>query len=712
MYGKRVKIFIAISLGLMIVCVLRLVQMQLLADSSLQDDIAQLKRQRGLSRQLKTIRGRILDRRDNVLAADVPRFQICINYRLASFLDDRVIAAKEPPTAADAADAALVEFNREIDAKRQDLEQIIEKCTRFGPSAEQVRGRIQSMNDRVWNLRTFLAWYRSGPDPNLIARYGRVVSVPVSRAIADFEQRCPDPTMRRQRIADVDDIPEMNEDLALLELETEDDIFAAQVEFMDIEDVRILPKAHRHYPYESVAAQTIGWVGPATQPRDIELFEDDPLASYLEGDLCGREDGVEYVCERLLRGRRGERLIDLDGRLVREKQADFGEDVVLTLDIHLQQRIEALLTDPDVNPAYCDANMAAVVLDIRSGDILAMVSLPTYDLNRVRYDYNDLVHDPNRPLINRVINELYPPGSVVKPLILVAGLESGVITADEVISCPAAPAPAGWPDCVIWRTHQAAHDWSWENHARNAIKGSCNIYFSHLANRLEPRRLQRWLFAFGYGHEIPLACPLRNDDGSSVRALRQVAGRIDSATVSSLGEVKSLQDVPPLREEERRLFGIGHGSMRATPLQVADAFATLARGGIRKDLHLFLRPAPAGTEREDLGISPTTLQVVRDGMSAVVNEPGGTAYKEFAPSRLDRQDVKVYGKTGSTERPYHAWFAGYAEDREGAKIAVAVVVEGGEWGSSDAAPLARDILQLCIEAGYIGTPALGGIFSE
>jgi len=145
---------------------------------------------------------------------------------------------------------------------------------------------------------------------------------------------------------------------------------------------------------------------------------------------------------------------------------------------------------------------------------------------------------------------------------------------------------------------------------------------------------------------------------------------------------------------------------------VADAFATLARDGIRRRPRLFLRPAPAESEPEDLGISSATLQVIRDGMSAVVNEPGGTAYKEFAPSRLDRQDVKVYGKTGSTERPYHAWFAGYAEDHEAAKIAVAVVVEGGEWGSSDAAPLARDIIHLCIEEGYVGTPAIGDIFSR
>ena len=106
----------------------------------------------------------------------------------------------------------------------------------------------------------------------------------------------------------------------------------------------------------------------------------------------------------------------------------------------------------------------------------------------------------------------------------------------------------------------------------------------------------------------------------------------------------------------------------------------------------------------DLGISRQTLDVIYDGMSAVVNESGGTAYKEFEPvlESFAQQDVKVHGKTGSTEAPDNAWFAGFARDSIGRGIAIAVVVEGGQHGSQDAAPLARDIIQFCIEAEYIG----------
>ncbi len=105
-----------------------------------------------------------------------------------------------------------------------------------------------------------------------------------------------------------------------------------------------------------------------------------------------------------------------------------------------------------------------------------------------------------------------------------------------------------------------------------------------------------------------------------------------------------------------------------------------------------------------MGVRVETLAVVYDGMSAVVNEPGGTAYKQFEPflATLAAEDVKVYGKTGSTEKPEHAWFAGFAQDSSSRKIAVAVIVEGGQHGSSDAAPLVRDIIQFCIEAGYLG----------
>jgi penicillin-binding protein 2 len=706
MYGKRIKIVVILSSLLLAVCLLRLAQMQLLTASSVQSDIAELKRQRGLSQQLKTIRGKILDRKGKVLAADEPRFWVHLNYKLSCFLDERVQqgkllrAAKDPKP-----EIAVSETSEEIRDMLDELQQIISKCAHFkAVEPSEIRDEIQKINNFVWDRRMFQAWRRKFLNSEVFENYDSVISIPISEAIADFKKKQPDPVERIRLVSKVD-IAEMHESWPLLELETDDDIFAAQLEFIETDGVQILPKAQRFYPYSTAAAQTIGWVGPATQKRDKELFADDRLLSYLDGETCGREDGVEYVCETVLRGRRGEEVKDIDRQIISRTETLFGKDVSLTLDIELQQRIENYLADYKHDP-NCGPGMSVVVIDVGTSDILALVSLPLFDLNRARYDYDTLGFDPDKPMINRAINQRYPPGSVIKPLILIAGLETGHITAEEVIGCPAQEAPENWPNCLIYnRNPLACHDNKWENSACNSIKGSCNIYFSRLADRIEPMNLQQWLFEFGYGQNV-LFLPTwiaESADTELARNFRQLSGIISSRIPA--GAILRFEDVPPLRERERRWFGIGQGTLRVTPLQVANAMAAIARGGLYKPPRLFLN---SPTSSIDLGISLETLAVIYDGMIGVVNENGGTAYTAFGPflTTLAEQDVKVYGKTGSTEAPEHAWFAGFAKDSANRSISIAVVVEGGLRGSSDAAPLARDIIQLCIEADYIGKSIL------
>jgi penicillin-binding protein 2 len=695
--------FIAFSIGLLFVCVLRLVQMQLLAGSAIQDEIAALKRQRGLSRQLKTLRGRILDRNGNVLAVDTPQFQINISYALTSVQDDRIVRAMRLKAQADGANTSLVEVIEEIDRRQEDIQHVIETCTQFGPSRLELQARVEAINDEVWDLRAFLAWYRSGPDPNLLAKYeGRINSIPQSEAVTDFARRFPDPAQRAEKILAVNDIPELTQSRWLLDLETDDAIFAAQVEFMDANDVQIVPKNRRDYPYGSVACHTIGWLGSATQDHLRQLFEHDRLASYTRDDTYGMPPGVEYVFESVLRGRRGEMAWDIDRQLVDQTETQFGRDVTLTLDIALQQRIEAYLTDSRLNPYY-DANMAAVVIDVGSTDVLSMVSLPGYDLNSTRYDYGRLINDDvNTPLINRVLNKHYPPGSSVKPIILVAAMEAGKVAPDEIIHCPAQAAPPGWPNCLIWRTSRACHDWQWDNNARNAIKGSCNIYFSRAAARLDPSVLQEWMFDFGYGRPVALEGSISREELGN-RRLRQGPGQISSTPPSRGTTIETVENLPPLLKKDLPLYGIGQGNLWTTPIQVANAFATIAREGLYKPPRLVASSdRPSGGPGTNLNISQYTLAVVYDGMYAVVNEPGGTAYRAFSPAALSQYDVRVYGKTGSTQDPEHAWFGGFAQDSSGRKVVVAIVVEGGQHGSSDAAPLARDIIQFCIEADYVG----------
>ena len=694
MYSKRIKIFVILSSLLLAVCLLRLAQMQLLTASAVQDEIAQLKQQRGQSQQLKTIRGKILDRKDKIIAVDEPRFQLHISYRLSCFFDERVRRANLL-AAANKSDpnAATAEVQEQLKIKLDDLQGIIDKCVHFGFEWPQIQSRLEEINDQVWDLRAYLAWKRDYPD-------------------RDFQQEVPDPDERLLLIAKVN-IVEMDKVYPLFELRTDDDIFTAQLEFMETDGVEVLPKAQRVYPYGTAAAQTIGWVGSATQQQDKELFADDRLASYLSGEICGREDGVEYVCETVLRGRRGERIYDIDNQLISRTDTQYGKDVSLTLDIKLQQRIENYLAIYKHDP-NCGPGMSAVVIDIGTSDILALVSLPVFDLNRVRPDYDTLVSDLDKPMINRAINQRYPPGSVIKPLILIAGLETGHITTEEVIGCPAKDVPK--PTCLQFTRFHSCHDWKWENSggnkARNALKGSCNIYFSRLADRIEPMNLQQWLFEFGYGQDV-LFLPkwiAESADTELARNFRQLSGTISSRIPSDA--ILRFEDVPPLRERDRRWFGIGQGNLRVTPLQVANAMAVIARDGVYKLPRLFLdsQELSIGYQASsiDLGISPETLDVIYDGMSAVVNEDGGTAYTAFEPilTTLAEQDVKIYGKTGSTQAPEHAWFAGFAKDSTNRSISIAVIVEGGQHGSSDAAPLARDIIQLCIEEDYIGKSIL------
>lgn len=706
MYNRRIVILIIVIAALLAVCLVRLADMQLYSGSFYREQVAQLRLQKGSNQQVRTLRGRILDRHSRELACDELKFWLAIDYELSRYLDERVRQAMAISAASKNPQADTSEIEKEFEARQNELELLTAKCVQFGMTREEVIGRLQKINDRIWNLLTFLAWARNGPGAEILEKYGgNLNNVPLSEAIADFEKKFADPRERLKLTAKVDDIAEAKRVWPVVELKTEDDVFAARVEFLDVNGVEVLARGERIYPYGATAAQTIGWVGPPRQ-QDKDLFAGDRLSSYLDDELCGREDGIEYVCEPILRGKRGELVYDIDRELISRTEARFGEDVRLSIDIELQQRIENHIADCVFNP-NCNAGTAAAVVDVGTGEILALVSLPNFDLNLVRQNYGELATDPCEPLRNRAINKQYPPGSVIKPVILAAGLETGKITANEVTGCPAKRAPQGWPSCWIYlRNNGIGHDALWSNKARNAIKGSCNIYFSRLADRIDALELQSWLYRFGYGRKTSLVTGCSSLDlpetSTESRDLRQAQGQISNTPAKET--VTSFEQVPALEAGERRWFGIGHGNLRATPLQVANAMACIARNGVYKPARLITDPCATESDAIELEITPATLAVIYDGMFAVVEESGGTANKEFRPmlSYFSARGIKIYGKTGSTQQPEHAWFAGFAKDNGGKAVAIAIVVEGGQQGSADAAPLARDILEFCVEAGYIG----------
>lgn len=613
----------------------------------------------GTRKQLPTLRGRILDRNGEVLACSEAKFTLSLDYSIVRLVDDRFWLNHQTSDYVD-----------EIEK----LDEIIYRCARFeGTSVQKMIDRlVTEITNPIWNMRLHLAWKRKYPN-------------------REFEETFAN---ERMALAMKVDLAEMHQSHRIIDLNSDDEVLAAQLEFIDTEGVKIEPKSVRRYPYDAAASQLIGWVRPF-DTKDLELVDaEDELQRYQYGETAGF-CGVEYVCETILRGRRGKVIYNIDREPIKHTQRDLGEDVKLAIDIELQRKIGEMLTDRNLKPT------TAVIIDVNSAEILAIISLPEFDLNTARSNYGELDNNPNQPLINKAIAKHYPPGSTAKPVILIAAMEEGKITADERISCPAENPPKGWPRCWYQKTYGYGHDDQWDseggNKARNAIKGSCNIYFSRIADRLNPNVLQKWLYNFGFGREILYSPEFQQ---AVSRNFRQAAGIISSQIPTY--EEQSRKLLPPIEAGELRYFGLGQGNFRATPLQIANAMATIARGGIYKSPKLFLADTKDNDVYQILAISKQTLNTVRDGMSAVVNEYGGTAYKQFENSGFSSKGVRVYGKTGSTEKPDNALFAGFAEDDSGAAIALVVVVEGGQHGSADAAPLARDIISICIQEGYLG----------
>lgn len=722
MYRKRLLIFISLCAAAVVVCFLRLSCMSLESQNALK----RIEELRILpSKQTPTVRGDIYDRKGNILAKDEPQFYIGISYDLTKILDDRYIEAALEKLKSKDSDKTAEQIEQEFFDEIQQERAVIRKVIEIGAeikdvSPEQIEKQIEETNDRFWQMREFFAWYWNYPKSQLrLDCEKRKVSIPISSAVKDYRNvQCTDESERRKEILKVD-LKEMHQPQPLIELDDEQKD-TVQIEFMDVPGVNVTLQTKRHYRYGSAASQIVGWVG-RVEPAKDETFSKDKYSRYLAGEVAGKF-GVELMCEPVLRGQRGTVTFTRSGELITDLQADpeFGRDVTLTIDIELQRQIEEyLLSDKNSNAS---APMGAVVIDVNSDEILAMVSLPNFDLNTARNNYGNLLMAKNRPLESKAMVKTYPPGSSIKPVILIIGLEEHMVAPNDIISCPCQYAPKGWPNCLIVnRSHAlSCHDAKWENEGgnigRNAIRGSCNVYFSRLANRFESEVFQNWLYDFGYGRKI-LARPnfdfkLDQLDRSDIEigSLRESAGQISSKIPASAPN--SFADITELEPYEKKFFGMGEGGFRATVLQVANAMATIARGGIFEYPKLFADEFEDRNESEELTIKKSTLDVIRDGMHAVVYEREGTAYSAFKDADFDVRDMTLYGKTGSTEGVATAWFAAFAEDGIGRSVAIAIVVEGGSSGSRHAAPLGRRILELCNEAGYIGKDIAGNYGNE
>ena len=466
-------------------------------------------------------------------------------------------------------------------------------------------------------------------------------------------------------------------------------VAAVQSQSIIFPELNIIPVQRRNYPYATMAAHVMGFIG---EVNDKELAQHPQLE---QGDLIGKR-GVELMYDSYLRGRDGAEYWEYDshGRRLSEyvparKHAVGGDNVYLTIDFELQRRAEQYFTENEMVGA-------AVALDPRNGEVLAMVSSPAYNPNvySKRFTpevYKTIQSNPFKIELNRAIQGLYSPGSVFKNIMAVAGLSDGAVDTSTTFNC-------GGSGAFFGRRFRC---WKREGHGAvdvdRALKVSCDIYFYNVGGRLGVDKINKYAHQMTFG-EI-----------SKIDLDGEKAGLVPSTEWRRKNPVRGDAKWYPA---ETISVAIGQGPLIVTPLQVANSMAAIANGGnvYRPHVVRMIERSQDGKKQRlkvatellhELKLSPPALKAVKSGLWKVVNEPGGTG----GNARIEGLDVA--GKTGTVQviaqhgwvkaesLPFkyrdHAWFASYAPGEPGQQpsMVVVVFVEHGGHGGSDAAPLAK-----------------------
>jgi penicillin-binding protein 2 len=458
-----------------------------------------------------------------------------------------------------------------------------------------------------------------------------------------------------------------------------DEVATIQARSLEHPEFAVAISQRRLYAHGVVAAHALGYLAEATVDQ-IKAAN----GSLAMGDWIGQK-GIESTYEPLLAGVSGERrvVVDSHGRESSEQSqipAQPGQNLFVTLDLDLQRIAED----------YFRERVGSVVaLDPRTGEILALVSSPSYDPNwftrRVTgAEWTTLTTDPRHPLQNRAIQNMFSPGSTIKPFLAYGALAAGLVDPDARVFCPGHAEYYG----RTFRCHKKeGHGWV---NLRDAIKVSCDVYFYALGRRLGVDRIAEILHGFGMG------------ESTGVDLQFEKAGLVPSEEWA-------------LKKRKARWYpsetisvAIGQGPVLVTPIQLARALSGLIEGGQLPTPHLFYASQDPRTgerlrykpeTKTGIALSPEKTAIVKNGMWAVMNEPGGTAFL----SRVSAVDAG--GKTGTAQvvgresgltakgkYEDHAWFIGFAPV-ENPQMVVVVFVENGGHGSSAAAPLAKQLFE-------------------
>ena len=456
--------------------------------------------------------------------------------------------------------------------------------------------------------------------------------------------------------------------------------------------INIFVKPERTYTKGTLASHILGYASKISSD-EYKTRKD----TYDQNDMIGKT-GIEYVFEEYLKGKKGVKQIDMavDGTITGEytsEEAVPGSDVVLTIDANLQKVTEYALAanmqkirSGGFGKAYNAISESCVVMNVKTGEILAMASYPGYNpsdfIGGISTEkWNSYINDVSKPLVNKAIQTSYSPGSIFKMVTAIAGLESGVITPKTVIN-----------DTGVYTKYEKygtrMNCWYYTDYHRGhgplnvigAIEKSCKYFFYETADRMQIDTLDKYAKYFGLGNKTGVEL---RDETSGVLASKETKAKMHpDASYWAPGDTLNA--------------AIGQGDNEFSPLQMAKYISMLANGGNKIDVSIIktIRKAD-GTEEsrdniknfvkqklglsdgntEDLNINKDNLQVVLEGMRSVTEE--GTAasiFKDF--------EIAVGGKTGSAEAPgnkVNAWFAGFAPF-DNPEIAVVVMAENGGHG--------------------------------
>jgi penicillin-binding protein 2 len=434
------------------------------------------------------------------------------------------------------------------------------------------------------------------------------------------------------------------------------DAFVAIAEHaQEFSGVEFVAESSRYYPHAGLAAHVLGYIGEATEADLLAHPE------YPNGMIVGQM-GIERIANADLDGVWGSRLVEVDAggqeqRLVGIEPAEAGKPVQLTLDLAVQETAERALNN---------RRGAVVVLDVHTGEVLAMASGPTFDPNIFTRRVTDAewqqLQGSDQPFLNRALQG-YPPGSTFKIVTTAAGIESGHFTPSSVLNTSAFITVGG---VQFWE-----HDGSGYGAIGflDALVYSSNTFFYQVGMAIGPETLAKWGGVFGIG-----TTPTMDLDGAN-------HGFIPTP------ELKEEIYGEPWYTGDTVSMAIGQGLVQATPLEMAVMVAVVANGGWRVQPHLLL----SQTDDPDMapqptGISPDTLNVIRQGLIATVQR--GTA------QGLNDGSVPLSGgKTGTSEvvgQTSHSLFVGFAP-ADNPEIAVAAIVENGGYGAVSALPIVREI---------------------